>query len=238
MKIFIKAQLIYRFFVRHVVFFMQRVKHFTVAKFSACRHKKQTTCPSSAKTYRQSAHLQYGFTLAELIIVLLIIAVLIAVSFPAMTQQLMRSEQRRVQYTGWGLLTHSKAAALSLRKTVVVCGSDTSITCNGDWDQGLLAFFDDNRNRQRDADEQVLGFEPLGLQYGGLRWRGAGGRSYILFQSINGMPIGSNGSLIYCADDPKYHLQLLISRTGLIRIRDLNQDGLLENAKGDAIDCG
>jgi hypothetical protein len=52
------------------------------------------------------------------------------------------------------------------------------------------------------------------------------------------MPIGSNGSLIYCSDDPKYHVQLILSHIGLIRIRDLNQDGVLENASGGQIDCG
>lgn len=238
MKIFIKAHLIYRFFVRHLVLFIQQLKYFTVLKFSAWLHKKNTAHPSSEKAYRQSHKLHTGFTLFELLVVLLLLAILAVITFPKITQQLMRSEKIRVQYTGLGLLQQSKSFALAYRQHILVCGSSSSITCNGEWNKGLLAFYDQNRNAQRDPEEKIIGFEPLALQYGRLRWKGAGGRSYILFQSINGMPIGSNGSLIYCSDDSKYHLQLLISRTGLIRIRDLNQDSILENAQGDAIDCG
>jgi len=238
LKIFIKAYLICCFFVRHLALFMQSLKHFTLPKFYASVHKKTPTPLSSEKTYRRSNFAQSGFSVFELMVVVLIFALIVTMAFPLSTQQLMRLEQRRVHYIWMGILNQSKLTALSLRQAVVICGATSSITCNGDFNRGLLAFVDDNRNRQRDPHEKILGFEPLALKYGRLRWRGAGGRSYILFQRINGMPIGSNGSLIYCSDDPKYHVQLILSHIGLIRIRDLNQDGVLENASGGQIDCG
>ncbi len=237
MKIFIKAHLIHPFFVRHFALFMQSQKRFTPDFVSASLRKKNTTFYSSEKGHRQSIKAQSGLTIFELMVVVSIVAVLIVIAFPDIKQQFMHSEQLRVKHTSHGVLSQSRSFALAYHKHVVVCGSNSSITCNGDWSQGLLAFVDQNRNAQKDPTEQILVFDPLALKYGYLRWKGAGGRAYILFQSINGMPIGSNGSLIYCANTPQYHIQTLLTRTGLIRVRDLNQDGIFENAAGDAIDC-
>jgi prepilin-type N-terminal cleavage/methylation domain-containing protein len=158
LKIFIKAHLIYRFFVRHLALFMQSLKHFTLPKFYASMHKRTSSLLSSEKIYRRSNFAQSGFSVFELMVVVLIFALIITMAFPLLTQQLMRMEQRRVHYIGMGILSQSKLSALSLRQAVVICGATSSITCNGDFNRGLLAFVDDNRNRQRDPPRKNFGF--------------------------------------------------------------------------------
>jgi Tfp pilus assembly protein FimT len=134
-------------------------------------------------------------------------------------------------------INFARSSAQTYHMAVSICGGLPS-GCTGRWNDGMLIFTDINHNGIKDnATDRILLHAPLGLHYGNLTWRGAGSRPHILFQE-NGLPLGSNGSLLYCGEEARYHRSVVLSMMGHTRPSpDQNHDGIYEDTNGRPFVC-
>jgi type IV fimbrial biogenesis protein FimT len=180
---------------------------------------------------------QHGFTLLELMISLLIIAILATLGFPSFQKWQRESEARQLFRKIAPSLSMARSNALIYHTAISICGGTPS-GCTGQWNDGMLTFTDLNHNGKIDnLTDRILSHTPLGLHYGVLKWRGAGGRLHIIYQE-NGLPLGSNGSLLYCGQGSQFHRSVVLSMMGHTRPSpDLNLDGIYEDTNGKPFIC-
>ncbi len=179
-----------------------------------------------------------GLTMFELIFTMLIITIIAVIAIPSIQSMLQTQEAQSIQSNFPLLIKEARNQSLLTRNDTVICGSSNKQTCTGDWSQHVIAFIDNNENGQHDSNEAIFSSDSPNLKYGNLKWKGLGQKPYIRMQSENGLPNGSNGSLIYCGQENIYHRQVILARSGRIDAsRDTNRDGIYEQANGQPINC-
>ncbi|NQD91971.1 prepilin-type N-terminal cleavage/methylation domain-containing protein, partial [Pseudomonas sp. CrR25] len=84
-------------------------------------------------------HLRNGFTLIELMVVIVIVAILASIGVPSF-RTLIQNNNLTSQTNGLlGLLQLARSEAVTQRQQVTVCPSSDQATCNGaDWNDGGL----------------------------------------------------------------------------------------------------
>lgn len=193
--------------------------------------------PLTTKTNHILFSTQSGFSLIELIVTIGILTVLAVIAFPSFQNWQKESEARQLFRKISPSLTFARSSALTYHTAISICGGTPS-GCTGKWNEGLLVFTDLNHNGRIDNPaDHVLQYAPIELHYGNLIWRGAGARPHILFQE-SGLPLGSNGSLVYCGEKSQYHRSVVLSMMGRVRASpDINQDGIYEDTDGKSLAC-
>lgn len=180
---------------------------------------------------------QSGMTLIEITVVICIISVLISFAVPLIQSWRKNLEANNLFHKISPVLKEARSNAALHHSTVSICGG-SSVNCTGHWRDGMLTFIDLNQNGIIDQpNDHILSYTPLELAYGELTWRGAGGRAHIIYQE-NGLPLGSNGSLLYCGQEQKYHRTVVLSMMGHTRRSpDRNHDGIYEDTNGQPLVC-
>lgn len=182
-----------------------------------------------------------GMTLLELLVVVVLTCLFLLVAVPAFRDWLARQEAQRVTQELAQMARIARVMAASRGYPVGLCGSAAGEMCDGQWADGLLLYVDRNRNRYRDAGEEILRYAALAARKSRLAWGGFGanGTSALLVESV-GTPFAGNGSFTYCSldGDPAYRRQVIISRSGRVRLsRDMDGDGIHESGSGGTIQC-
>ena len=140
----------------------------------------------------------YGFTLVELIVTVLVIAIIATFAVPAIMTQLARMEAKRVRYELINTLTEAKSESFVRRQDLLLCLSDANGRCHKDSTESVLLFIDNNANYHfDDATDILLAKQRLHPKYGTVHLR-AGNRHYIKFWGDSGQPRGFFGHIKYC----------------------------------------
>jgi type IV fimbrial biogenesis protein FimT len=142
---------------------------------------------------------QRGFTLIELMIVLLIVAVLGAMGGPVLDQTVkqnrLRTEADRILTT----LNLVRSEAVKQNQPVSVCRSSNGTTCSGNWEDGWIVF------TNSDGDDTVdVGVDKVVRAYAGLTTGytlGGTIESNTLTYFADGSYAGGSGSIHLCSPD-------------------------------------
>ena len=180
-----------------------------------------------------------GFTLIELMIVIAIVAILMAVAVPAMSDFLQRNRANAIISEVRTLIALARENAVHHGCFTAICPSDDNISCSRNQQAPLIVFSDCNRNLVVDEDDQLYRvMRPLPEQ-SHLRWSFFGNRRY-LQMTPQGWTNHHNGTLIYCpaSGEEKHARLLIIHKSGRTRYgRDTDGDGIPNRANGENVGC-
>lgn len=180
---------------------------------------------------------QGGFTLVELLVVLLIIAILGSIALPNFSAWHARLESRRVSNDLLGLVNLARYEATRSRQLVTVCPLDINGRCSTNWNQPISVFRDPtNQRRLTDPTQKIHEYRPP--QSGTLTIASLTRRS-LQFRP-NGMTYGDLGNLTWCPNsaDARLGSHLVLNRGG--RMRQSQQrlsDGTPLKANGEPVQC-
>jgi type IV fimbrial biogenesis protein FimT len=180
-----------------------------------------------------------GFTIVELLITLSIITLLLAVSTPQLPAFIEKHQGEKALIAIARAIKAGRSTAIKTGNTVTVCRSSDAQQCSGSWQNGLIVFTDQNKDRiLNDADQLLvqLVFDNLP---GTIIWRAFQNRQYLQLNS-RGDLIHQNGTFTWCAFSGAAESahQLIISRTGRIRFAvDSDGDGIRSGSNGLPLSC-
>lgn len=163
---------------------------------------------------------QAGLTLEELLIVVGIVATLSSL-IPSMLYAMTRANHVT---TTVNRLSHdlmlTRSEAIRSNEQYVICKSDDGVICTRNksgWEQGWIIYQDSNHNRKREADENVVSYQPKLDNDVEIDYRAFGSKHYVTYR-----PTGwtrTNGTFHICGDAKgKFAKAIILYKTGRARL--------------------
>lgn len=109
--------------------------------------RRRTPCHPVQQRHRR------GHTLAELLVVLAIAAVLLGVAMPSLADFVRRQQLRSTASDLYSAIALTRSQAMARGARVLMVPADSA---GGDWSQGWIVFVDGNANRRLDPDEELI----------------------------------------------------------------------------------
>lgn len=142
-----------------------------------------------------------GFTLVEVLLVLLLAGVLLAMAGPAFTGLVERNRATAIFHQLTASLAGARLAAVRMGQPVTLCPTRDGLRCRQDltWDEGWMAYLDPRRRDQPASRDDII--QHMGPVGGSMAVRSSVGRHRIRFQP-SGWASGANLSLRVCSRRP------------------------------------
>lgn len=139
---------------------------------------------------------EQGFTLIEMLMAIVILAIALTIGVPSMSKQIEKSRQNGLSTGLQQTVRLATTQALAKSRNVVLCPSANGESCSSSsWDSGYIVFVDNNGDKAVDNDDDILRHESTnGLQ---VEIDGGAGDNKFLFRA-NGT--ASGGTIKICSD--------------------------------------
>jgi type IV fimbrial biogenesis protein FimT len=117
-----------------------------------------TIHPIQRPTHSPCRHTTRGFTLLEMLVVMIITVVLVGIAVPSLAGAMNSIRLSSASNSFLSYLHLARSEAIKRNSRVALCKSADSLSCTatGGWDQGLIIFHDLNNNGWLDAGETVI----------------------------------------------------------------------------------
>lgn len=180
-----------------------------------------------------------GFNLVEILIVLTLLAILINLGLPALSNTVERNQAKVVINEINRAISLTRFTAINSGLITTLCRSENGTSCGGQWQDGFIVFTDRNADRVINGNDQLIRVFPEPASTGTLTFRAFQNKQY-LQMTPQGFTNYQNGNFTFCtsSNDPKLAQQLIINRSGRTYFAsDNNGDGIKEGANGKALTC-
>lgn len=167
---------------------------------------------------------QEGLTLIETLVVIVILGIIAMIAVPRIQLLLAKQEMQKVTILIPHIIRQAKYEAFLHRKDVVICPSVDGKVCTNYslWQDYILMFVDNNKNRQKDSHEQLLRSEVIQIKYATITRLGARHANYMMFKQSNALPQGSQGSFYYCSlINQSLNRRIILNGMGWYRIENI-----------------
>lgn len=185
---------------------------------------------------------QFGFTLIEVMVVIIIVAILLAVAAPGYRELVGNNRIVSEVYALRATLSHARTEALARRATVVVCPTADGAACadSDDWSTGYLAFVDtdgDGAADPTDPDEEVIQRETdersVDIEFDNA--------ARMVRFGTDGIALGSEGIFTFCDDrGVKKARGLILDPVGSVRAAtdtDTPEDFIVDDVDDSNVTC-
>jgi prepilin-type N-terminal cleavage/methylation domain-containing protein len=138
---------------------------------------------------------QAGFTLYELMITVMVVAVILTFGIPNLRQFTLNSRMTSTANDLHAAFMMARTEAAHAKSNVTICASADPMggaNCGGTWDQGYVVFIDDNANQSREAGEALLRSHPPADS--GVLLRVANGSTYFMYAPSGLGRLDTNGN--------------------------------------------
>ena len=178
-----------------------------------------------------------GFTLPELLVVLLIIGGTAGLAAPPFNAYLEKKRARQDITAIKRIIRSAREQAIYSQTRITLCPM-TANSCHRDWNAPLVMFNDENNNRILDDNEMTYSGSPEADPSVIRSYTGS-----VISFNPQGYSGASTGSFGYCrrsqSQSMPFSESLIISRLGRIRKgSDSNNDGVAETAGRKNVPCG
>lgn len=141
---------------------------------------------------------QTGFTLYELMITLMVIAIILGFGIPNLRNFTLNSRITGAANDLHAAFMMARTEAAHAKTNVTICASADPMgaaTCGGTWEQGYVAYIDDDADQVRDAGEAILRSQP-GVD-AGVMLRVANAATYFMYAptGLGRLDTGGNPAL-------------------------------------------
>lgn len=193
-----------------------------------------SSSPDNQTGFHSTHKVFHGFTVIDLLITLAIMSLLFASAVPNMDSIIAKLESQHVAREVYQSLQVARQHAVTSGKTVSICGSSRQGRCLlKDFDH-IQVFLDNNRNKQRDDDEELITLLNLDMR-GSLRLNA---HTALKYQS-NGSSY-TPASFIYCPGKSihkPFIKRITVSFSGRVYVASSDKKGIVRNTRGHAIQC-
>ncbi len=179
-----------------------------------------------------------AMTLIELLVILAILGIIFSLTTPSLQQFMEQYRHRAVGHQLFSSLNYARSIAIFRQRYVVLCTSSDNISCNNtkDWSSGAIIFIDDNGNKTREDNEELL--QRINPVPTGSALHFANARSYLVYKPNGGVQLA--GNFKYCPANNLATLAwtIIFSLTGRPYFgRDKNDDGIAEDTDSKNLTC-
>jgi len=188
-----------------------------------------------------------GFTLIELMMVLVIIAVLLGVAGPAFQESLRRSRLQSTLNDTVSMLALARSEAVARNGAVALCASTNGASCSGTaWETGWLVFEDDGAGTGATARDGIVGGSEEILRIGdpapeniSLRTSNFPAPGSLLFVESGRLNNIAPGTFTICdARGAEFARGVIVNVSGQPRLAaDSDGDGTVEDHDENAVTC-
>lgn len=174
-----------------------------------------------------------GFTIIELMVVLVVLAVLLSVGAPSFTNLIRDNRLISAAYDLRGALSTARSEALAQRAFVTVCASNDGATCSGTWEDGYIAFVDFDGDGSFDTggtgpDDNMVIANVTGVTDISITLNATDASGRLRFDP-QGTALGNNGTFTVCDQRGANEARaLFLSNAGSARnLEDTDDDGIV-----------
>ncbi len=153
-------------------------------------HPTHAPCPLGPRSAR-------GVHLTELLVVIAVLAVLLAASWPALQPLLLRQRADALQLTLHASLAGARSEALRRRELIGLCASIDGLHCSDDWSAGWIIYRSGDQRGEPTSPEAILNHH-TGRSDISILAQASSGRPQLFFQADGRSP-GANLTLRICA---------------------------------------
>lgn len=188
-----------------------------------------------------------GFTLIELMMVLVIIAVLLGVAGPAFQESLRRSRLQSSLNDMVSMLAFARSEAVSRNGPVAACASTDGASCSGSaWETGWLVFVDDGSGAGATARDGIVGGSEEILRIGDpaadeitVRTANFPAAGSIIFIESGRLDRDQPGTITICdARGAAFARAVIVNVSGQGRLAvDTDDSGVVEDDAGNEVAC-
>ncbi len=162
-----------------------------------------------------------GMHLAELLVVIAVLAVLLAATWPALQPLLLRHRADALQLTLHASLSGARSEALRRRELIGLCASVDGLRCSDDWSAGWIIYRSGDRRGEPASSEVILSHH-TGRSDVSIHAQASSGRPQLFFQADGRSP-GANLTLRICAGN-RLHGALIVNNGGRTRSERVDRD--------------
>jgi type IV fimbrial biogenesis protein FimT len=182
-----------------------------------------------------------GFTLVEMMIALLVVAVVLAIGAPSFSSLIKNNRMLSQVYELRAVLNNARSEALAQRNFVTVCSSSDGSTCSGEWKDGYIAFIDMDGDTETTDLGEAGGDEIIiakTLDIADSRFSIDYSETRIRFNS-RGYATGFSGTFTLCDDRGAQEARgVILTPAGIVRApEDRKNIGVLVDINGDELEC-
>ncbi|WP_275427771.1 GspH/FimT family protein [Stenotrophomonas maltophilia] len=155
-----------------------------------------------------------GMHLVEMLVVIAVLAVLVAVGWPALHPLLLRHRADALQLALHASLSSARSEALKRRELIGLCASEDGEHCSRDWSAGWIIYRSGSHRGTPASAEDILTHHQ-GRTDIAIVAQASSGRPLLFFQPDGRSP-GANLTLRICAGN-RLHGRLVINNGGRVR---------------------
>ena len=158
---------------------------------------------------------QQAFSLIETMVVVSIIAITTSLAVPAFEKSISRTQIESKTNIVYDVFQLARSTAITHGQYISICPSPNGQICSREWQQGLMAFIDIDRDRQLSGNEKIITFQPT-TSATTLH----GNQRYFTYNPLGSIK-GRLGSLVVCPtknSGKNLSTRLFVSQMGRVRI--------------------
>ncbi len=161
-----------------------------------------------------------GFSLFELMVVISITLIIVTFAAPSFGSLVSRSQIESKANTVFDIFQLARGTAINQGKFITLCPSTDGQQCHQQWQLGLMAFIDNNHDREFSGSDEIITFLP-GTSSATLH----GNQPYFTYNPLGALK-GRMGSLITCpsGENPSTSVRLLVSQMGRVRTQEKHKE--------------